>query len=95
MSGKNHFCCLIFVEMSARGNMHFSQKFDCIKAFDDLGGQGRTSNIANHALAFMDSGLHKKWKQPVAYYFSCGSIKAEMIVQLLSKVLDACQSAGL
>jgi hypothetical protein len=43
----------------------------------------------------MIRGLRRKWKQPVAYYFSCGSTKAEMTVQLLSEVLDACQNTGL
>ena len=52
-------------------------------------------NIANHALLFMVRGLHRKWKQPVAYYLSRGSTKAEMLVQFLKEVLDACQNVGL
>jgi UDP:flavonoid glycosyltransferase YjiC (YdhE family) len=52
-------------------------------------------NTANHALVFAIHCLHRKWKQPVAYYFSCGSTKVEMIVQFLSEVLDTCQDAGL
>jgi hypothetical protein len=31
----------------------------------------------------------------VAYYFSHGTTKAEMLVQFLKEVLDACQNAGL
>jgi hypothetical protein len=65
-------------------------KFDCIEGFEDRGSQGRTCNIANHALLFMICGLCKKWKQPVAYYFTRGSTKAEVIVQYLKEVLDAC-----
>ena len=52
-------------------------------------------NIANHALFFMVCGLHRKWKQPVAYYLSRGSTKAEMFVQFLKEVLGACQNVGL
>jgi hypothetical protein len=85
----------MFDEMSIRENLRFNQKFDCIEGFEDLGRQGRTCNIANHALVFMVRGPHRKWKQLVAYYFNCGSTKAEMIVQLLSEILDACQDAGL
>jgi hypothetical protein len=81
--------------MSVRENLHYNQKFDCIEGFEDLGRQGRTSKIANHALVFMVRGLCRNWKQPVAYYFSHGSTKAEMIVELLGDVLDTCQSAVL
>jgi hypothetical protein len=46
-------------------------------------------------LWFLWSGLRQKWKQPVAHYFSRGSTKAEVIVQFLKEVLDACRNAGL
>jgi hypothetical protein len=65
MSEKDRYCCLLFDEMSIRENVWFNQKFDCIEGFEDLGSQGRTCNIANHALLFMVRGLHRKWKQPV------------------------------
>ena len=95
MSGKDRYCCLLFDEMSIRENVWFNQKFDCIEGFEDLGSQGRTCSIANHALLFMLRGLHRKWKQPVAYYLSRGSTKAEMLVQFLNEVLGACQNVGL
>ncbi|PNF39995.1 hypothetical protein B7P43_G15587, partial [Cryptotermes secundus] len=95
MSGEDRYCCLMFDEMSIRENLHFNQKFDCIEGFEDCGSQGRTCSIANHALLFMIRGLRRKWKQPVAYYFTRGSTKAEMVVQYLKEVLDACQNAGL
>jgi hypothetical protein len=81
--------------MSIRENVRFNQKFDCIEGFEDLVGQGRTCNIANHALLFMVHGLHWKWKQPVTYYLSRGSTKAEMLVQFLREVLGTCQNVGL
>ena len=43
----------------------------------------------------MVRGLYRKWKQPVAYYLSCGCTRAEMLVQFLKEVLDACQNVGL
>jgi hypothetical protein len=95
MSDKDRYCILMFDEMSIRENLCFKQKLGCIEGFEDFGSQGRTSNIANHALVFMVSGLHQKWKQPVAYYFSRRSTKAEMLTQILKEVLDACQNAGL
>jgi hypothetical protein len=46
--------------------LHFIHKFDCIEDFKDLGSQGRTCNIAYHALVFMVRGVRRKWKQQVA-----------------------------
>jgi hypothetical protein len=85
----------MFDEMSVRENLHFNQKFDCIEGSENLRKKGRTSNIANHVLVFMVHSLCKKRMQPVAYYFSRGSTKAEMTVQFLNEVLDVCQNAGL
>ena len=88
MSEKDQYCCLLFDEMSIRENVWwFNQKFDCIEGYEELGSQGRTCNTANHALLFMVRGLHRKWKQPVAYYLSRGSSKAEMLMQFLKEFL--------
>ena len=56
---------------------------------------GRTSNIANHALVFMIRGLCKRWKQPVAYCLIHRSTKGEMLVNFLMEFLNACLNAGL
>jgi hypothetical protein len=95
MSLRDQYCCLMFDEMSIRRNLHFSQKFDCIEGFDNCGSWGRTHNTANHALVFMICGLRRKLKQPVAYYFTRGSTKVEVIVQYMNEVLDISQNAGL
>jgi hypothetical protein len=72
------FSCLMKCE--PQRTYIFNQKFDCNERFETCGSQGRTCNIANHALLFMICGLHRK---------------AEVIVQYLKEVLDACQNAGL
>jgi len=36
----------------------------------------RTYNIDMHAIVFMVHGLHRKWKQQVAYYFSRGGLNS-------------------
>jgi len=91
MSEKDWYCCLLFDAMSIREHVWVNQKFDCTEGFEDLGSQGRTCNIANNALLLMVCGLHRKWKQPVAYYLSHGSTKTEMLVHFLNEVLSACQ----
>jgi hypothetical protein len=95
MSEKDQYCCLLFDEMSIRENVRFNKKFDCNEGFEDLGSQCRTCNIANHALLFMVRGLHWKWKQPVAFYLSCGCTKAKILVQFLNEVLGVRHSVGL
>jgi len=40
-------------------------------------------------------GLHKMWKQPVAFYLIRSSTKGEMLVNFLMEVLDASHNAGL
>jgi len=94
MSDRDWYCCLLFHEMSIRENVRFNQKVDCIEGFEGYGTE-RTRSIANHALLFMVCGLHRKWKQPVAYYFIRGSTKANLLVRFLNEVLGACQNAGL
>lgn len=55
-------CSLIFDELVLdRAN-------DKVIGYVDLGPFGRKNIIANHALVFMVSGLHKLWKQPVAFF---------------------------
>ena len=46
MSDGDRVCCLIFDEMSIRGNLHLNQMFGCIEGFEDLGNQGKASNFA-------------------------------------------------
>ena len=43
----------------------------------------------------MDRSLHRKLKQPVAYYLSRGSTKAEILVHFLNEILRTCQNVGL
>ena len=79
--------------MSIRENVCYNQKLHCIEGYEDYGTE-RTCHIANHALVFMVRGLHRKWKQPVAYYFIAGSTNADLL-KFLEEVLGACQNAGL
>jgi hypothetical protein len=84
----------LFDEISIRGNVLFNPKHDCIEGTEDYATE-RAHNIENQALVFKVHGLHQKWKQLVAYYFSHGSTKANLLVRFLNKFLGACQNAGL
>ena len=95
MSEIDRYCCVLFDEISIRENVWFNQQFDCIEGYEVLGSQGRICNIENHAQLFMVRRLYRKWKQPVAYYLSRGSTKAEMLKEFLKEVLESCQNVGL
>ena len=94
MSDRDCYCCLLFDEISVRENVLFNLKHDRIEGVEDYETEG-TCNIASHAVIFKVHDPHRKWKQPVAYYFSHGSTKANILVRLLNKVLGSCQNAGL
>jgi hypothetical protein len=66
-----------------------------MEGFEDLGNNGSTSNITNHAIVFMLLGLYNNWKQLVAYYLIDGDAKVERLVNLLMEVLDASYNARL
>ena len=94
MSVRDWYCCLLFDEISVRENVLFNLKHDCIEGVEDYETE-RTCNIARHCCSFQGHGLHQKWKQPVAYYFSHGNTKANLLVRFLNKFLGSSQNAGL
>lgn len=88
-------CVLMFDEMSLHQHFEYSSRSDSISGFEDLGHLGRSSKVANHALVFMAKGLYKKWKQPVAFYFTTGNLNSDKLVNILQSVLEECQKIGL
>lgn len=42
----------MFDEMLDRENLYYSQKFNCIEGFENVGSQSRTHYIANRVLVF-------------------------------------------
>lgn len=77
---------LMFDEMSIKKNLYYNRKEDLIEGFQDHAEQGRSSQVASYALVFMVAGLRKRVKQPVAYYFSAGSVTADRLAVLLKEV---------
>lgn len=68
---------IIFDEMSIKKNIMYNRKTDIIEGFQDHGLQGRSPQIASHALVFMLAGIRKRIKQPVAYYLSSEYVTAD------------------
>lgn len=51
--------------------------------------------LSDKAMVFMARGIHRKWKQPIAYYFNEGGMKADRLVSVFKEVISKCQSIGL
>lgn len=95
MDPSDRACALLFDEVSLSTGLHYSEKLDQIIGFEDYGDLGRENVVANHALVFMARGLHKKWKQPVAYYYCKDVTKTNRLKSLIVKVIESLQNVGL
>lgn len=89
LSPEDRLCCLIFDEMSVSPQIHYDGSKDKLKGF-----AWRSKKIADHVLVYMVKGLKRKFKQPVAYYFTNSLNKAELKA-LTIKVIKYVQGTGL
>ncbi|CAH2101126.1 unnamed protein product [Euphydryas editha] len=76
---------LLWDEISIRKHLWYNPKEDVIEGFQNHATQGRSSQVASHALVFMIVGIRKKVKQPVAYYLSGGSVTADRLSVLIKE----------
>lgn len=81
MSEKNKLCVAMFDEIALKKRLIYSASSDIVEGYVDFGmEEGRTGEMADHALVFMLQGLHKKFKQPIAHYFVKGTISTQKLV---------------
>lgn len=73
--------------MSIRKNLCYNTKLDQLDGYQDHAAQGRTQEIASHALTFMAIGVRKTWKQPTAFYFSGDCVTADRLIVLIKEVV--------
>ncbi|KAG8232050.1 hypothetical protein J437_LFUL014426 [Ladona fulva] len=95
MEDCDRICVLMFDEMSIMEHCDYNASLDLIVGFEDYGCNRRSKCLAKYALLFMVCGVLRKWKQPIAFYFSASQTKSEMIVSLMEEVLQQCHEAGL
>ena len=88
MDPKDRCVSLIFDEMALTSALVYNNGLDIIEGLEDLGELGSSHFVADHALAFMVRGLYTKWKQPLAYFLTAGTVRAETLqtlTQMFSK----------
>ena len=88
-------CSLIFDEISLAKGCVLDPRLKKVTGYVDLGSLGRKNILADHALVFMVNGLHKIWKQPIAYYFTKNSISTDSLKQIIVEIISKLQSIGL
>lgn len=89
------YCTIIFDEITVDPSLIYNLKLDSVVGFQDNGTGQKIPLLADKAMVFMARGIHKKWKQPLAYYFSAGGMKAPEIVKALKEVVRAISGSGL
>lgn len=88
-------CILMFDEIALSEQAILDKVNDKIVGYVDLGSLGRKNQFANQALVFMIHGLHKAWKQPIAFYFTRDTIRTPDLKYLIIEVISSLQSIGL
>ncbi|KAI4471957.1 thap domain-containing protein 9 [Holotrichia oblita] len=92
---KDKHCIFIYDEMSLDVGLSYNRKCDSIDGFQDFGNGNRTQRFADHALVFMARGVHKKWKQPISYYFTQGGMNAVNLKVFVVETIKMLRSIGL
>lgn len=96
MTDHDKECLLAFDEMTLRSAVSYDPRRDCLEGLEDLGENfSRNKCLATHALAFMVRGLHSKWKQPLGYFVTGSTMKAEILKDLVLQAVDKCIEVGL
>ncbi|XP_071653702.1 uncharacterized protein [Temnothorax longispinosus] len=87
------FCCLVFDEMSIREKIDFDWNSKTYIGYTTLPGLPRT--IASKLMAFLLSGVCKRWKQIVAYHFTPLQTHNKSIKEIILNILEQCERNGL
>ncbi|KAJ8913375.1 hypothetical protein NQ315_008767 [Exocentrus adspersus] len=88
MSQPEKYVSIIFDEMAITPALSFNEKKGYIEGFQDLGGEERSSDFADHVIVFMVRGIMKNFKQPIFYGFTKdGGAKWPQIKQILTVVI--------
>ena len=94
MSENSRQCALTFDEISLKSALQYNPQRDIIEGFENCGDSGQSKYMATHALAFMVRGLATKWKQPVGYFLSAGTVTGKTLQSLTRTCIDKLTKIG-
>ena len=84
---------LVFDEMSVKEGVSYDSGRDLLEGLDE--GLERGKVQANHAIGFMVRGLTEKWKQPIGYFLSSGTMSGKEMKSLLLDCIAKLKKIGL
>lgn len=88
MTAADKTCVIMFDEMSLKRRLIYNPASDIVEGYLDLGEHGRTGALADKALVLLLQGVHKKFKQPLAYYFVSKTISSEKLSVIIKNAIN-------
>ena len=95
MDPKDRCISLIFDVMALKSALLYNHRLDKIDGFEDIGELGTSLFVTGHALAFIVRLLYAKWKQPIGYFLTAGTVKSETFQTLTQSCLEKLEKIGL
>jgi len=91
----DRYCSIVFDEIALSASLQYTDRHAKVIGFKDLGGSHRFSDFADKALVFMIRGSRKKYKQPIAFYLTNGTMDSTNLSIIIKNIIKAVQSTGL
>ena len=95
MDQRDRYVALISDEMSLKMSLTYNHGLDKIEGFEDFGENNNSLYVSDHALVFMVHGLLSKWKQPIAYFLTAGTVTSEKLQELTRMCINRVEQIGL
>lgn len=95
LSPMDRYCTIMFDEMALEAGLQYDKHKDCVFGLEDFGNYRRKPIFADHVLTFMIRGTHKKYKQPICFYFIKGTTKSQELVRCIKEVILNVLNTGL
>ena len=95
MPPRSKLCAIVMDEMSIKEPLAYNSEKDEIEGFENFDLIGKTKYVANHAIVFMAKGMILKWKQPIGYFLSSGSMTGSTMKGILLDCIHKLTAAGL
>lgn len=94
MNEMERICILLFDEIALSPHFDYNRRKDYVTGFVN-DGRNTEDKIADHALVFMVRGVHKNYKQPLAYTFCSSTTPAVQLATLIKNLIRHMRNIGL
>jgi len=86
---------LVFDEMAIAPATAYNIKDHMVYGFENFGRNDKNRILCDHVLVFLLRGIHRKWKQPIAYYFCQSVTKTPQLIKCINELITAVQTTAL